>query len=430
MTESAIEVLTTLPSIDGWTVVPEKGKLVYWWESPTNRELRVYDLDADETETIPLEDLDVDLDTWKDVSWHDGLGRLVVPTRQTSHLLSFDGHVEPLVEIDHHFVVHGIAPDGELVLYVDYEDEWTLRLYNRETGDAWHVSDDPQQGGHAGFSPDGKRLAYRRNSSNEFGEGTPVLATHEGDTIREFTVGDPTRRTQLEGWHPDGERLFVTDRSEDTYRAGLYDLDNDDVTWFGPTTYIERGVTTPEDGKRVLVRRVRDDAKVTFLYDLKEPDAGQELEMPLGNTTGSSFISEREVVLQHSTPTQPQRLLRYNLETDDRETLIDTGTDGINSLRVAEMEHVTYRSFDETSINALLYESDAQSSQGIVHVHGGPTTFADRSFNPAIQFLVQQGYTVLQPNYRGSTDQGRPFEKALKGELGRGEVDDVAAGAR
>lgn len=430
MSTNALDALTSLPSISGWTVIADRSILVYWWEPPGNRELRVLDLDTHDTSSIPLDDLEIDLDTWKGLSWHEGLQRLVVPTRKTNHMLDFDGSVEPLVDVDHHFVVHGIAPDGDRVLYVDYEGDWTLRLHDRTTGESWHVSDDPEQGGHAGFDPDGEQIAFRRNSSNEFGQGTIVLADHDGETIREFNVADPDSRTLLECWHPDGDRLFVSDRSKDTYRVGSYDVDAEQVTWFGPTDDIERGVSIDRDGRRTLVARQRDDAQVQVLYELDAPRSGRELDVPTGWTSGGAFLSDQEVILQRSTPTRPTRLLRYDLETDEAVTLVDTATDAIDSLTLSEAEFVQYDSADGTQVNALLYDSGARPSAAVVHVHGGPTTFANRSFDPAVQYLTTRGYTVLRPNYRGSTDQGRTYERSIRGELGRGEVDDVAAGAR
>ncbi|HEV7525170.1 MAG TPA: alpha/beta fold hydrolase, partial [Acidimicrobiia bacterium] len=47
-------------------------------------------------------------------------------------------------------------------------------------------------------------------------------------------------------------------------------------------------------------------------------------------------------------------------------------------------------------------------------------------WNPRVQWLVQQGYAVLQPNYRGSSGYGVEYRNALDGRWGELDVADVA----
>ena len=59
----------------------------------------------------------------------------------------------------------------------------------------------------------------------------------------------------------------------------------------------------------------------------------------------------------------------------------------------------------------------------LVKAHGGPTSCAKASFNPAIQFWTSRGFGVLDVDYRGSTGHGRAFRKALQvwgGAVGSG----------
>jgi dipeptidyl aminopeptidase/acylaminoacyl peptidase len=66
----------------------------------------------------------------------------------------------------------------------------------------------------------------------------------------------------------------------------------------------------------------------------------------------------------------------------------------------------------------------------VVNVHGGPTGQALADWNPRVQWLLQQGYAVLQPNYRGSSGYGAAYRNALDGRWGDLDVVDVAAGIR
>jgi dipeptidyl aminopeptidase/acylaminoacyl peptidase len=64
-----------------------------------------------------------------------------------------------------------------------------------------------------------------------------------------------------------------------------------------------------------------------------------------------------------------------------------------------------------------------------VKVHGGPPSQSTQGFDIYTQFLVSQGYTVLEPNYRGSTGSGREFKNAINGDWGGMEQVDVRRGA-
>jgi len=65
----------------------------------------------------------------------------------------------------------------------------------------------------------------------------------------------------------------------------------------------------------------------------------------------------------------------------------------------------------------------------LVKAHGGPTSCARVSLNPAIQFWTSRGFAVLDVDYRGSTGYGREYRDRLKGNWGVVDIEDVCAGA-
>jgi dipeptidyl aminopeptidase/acylaminoacyl peptidase len=88
-----------------------------------------------------------------------------------------------------------------------------------------------------------------------------------------------------------------------------------------------------------------------------------------------------------------------------------------------------WRSTDGTEISGWLYEPDVPSKGLIAHIHGGPTWHSEDWVNGTIQFLVGAGFTVLDPNYRGSTGYGRAFREAIKQDgWGGREQDDIRTG--
>src|SRR4029077_13580773 len=69
------------------------------------------------------------------------------------------------------------------------------------------------------------------------------------------------------------------------------------------------------------------------------------------------------------------------------------------------------------------------TNAAIVSIHGGPTDQALNSFNKGIQYLVNQGFFVIVPNYRGSTGYGKEFEDANRFDMGGGDLEDVVSAA-
>lgn len=89
---------------------------------------------------------------------------------------------------------------------------------------------------------------------------------------------------------------------------------------------------------------------------------------------------------------------------------------------------------DGRAVQGWLYTPEGPSKGFICYVHGGPTFgglggHSEDWVNPRIGFWVQAGYTVLDPNYRGSTGFGHDWREAVKKDgWGGSEQGDIRAG--
>jgi dipeptidyl aminopeptidase/acylaminoacyl peptidase len=106
----------------------------------------------------------------------------------------------------------------------------------------------------------------------------------------------------------------------------------------------------------------------------------------------------------------------------------DLEPDHLRSVK-PELVHWQSGSFN---IEGLLYLPESANASAkvplIVDVHGGPFgAFEDRN-DPFVAFLVGQGWAVLRPNPRGSSNYGVKFAAANKNDLGGGDYQDVMAG--
>ena len=89
---------------------------------------------------------------------------------------------------------------------------------------------------------------------------------------------------------------------------------------------------------------------------------------------------------------------------------------GVRAEDMVEPFLVHYPSRDgKWTISAFVYVPYNMARNGqnaaIVYVHGGPTSQTVNSFNRIMQHMVNQGYMVIAPNYRGSTGYGKEFSR-------------------
>ena len=64
----------------------------------------------------------------------------------------------------------------------------------------------------------------------------------------------------------------------------------------------------------------------------------------------------------------------------------------------------------------------------ILNPHGGPSSAVIESFNTTNQFFAGNGFMILQPNFRGSTNYGQEFVNANLGQWGIRDYDDCMTG--
>jgi dipeptidyl aminopeptidase/acylaminoacyl peptidase len=106
--------------------------------------------------------------------------------------------------------------------------------------------------------------------------------------------------------------------------------------------------------------------------------------------------------------------------------------DSLKAARLHPAEFFQYASFDGTMIEAALYRSpgaaEARPGPLVVLVHGGPAGAWRNRFDGLTQLLVARGYTVMEPNIRGSVGYGQKFLASNRADWGGGDFKDVMAG--
>ena len=120
----------------------------------------------------------------------------------------------------------------------------------------------------------------------------------------------------------------------------------------------------------------------------------------------------------------------YDKNTD-KLVEIATVSPWLNESDMASMKPISYPSRDGLKINGYLSLPNGGEDKNlpvVINPHGGPWHRDTWGYNPEVQLLCQQGYAVLQMNFRGSTGYGRAFWEASFKQWGRKMQDDITDG--
>lgn len=311
--------------------------------------------------------------------------RVDVPTGETARLTN-----------DRRYEVYPtFTPDGAHILYVRLNDSWTDHDVIRIDADGGNasvlLSDTDFFDYHYGrsfgtplVSPDGTAFLFRSQRSGWINIWAAPMG---GGAPRQVAAAEADQSDAA--WSPDGAWIAYVENHN-----GTLDL---------------RVVAAVGGDPRVIVA----------------PEAG---------VCGAPSWSQdgRRLAYLYGSPTTPNDLWTVDVADGTRRQLTHSMLGGGAVERLVAPEKVVYESFDGLQIHAYLYRprhAALGQHPGIVWVHGGPTSQYLDTFQPQVQYFVQAGYVVLEPNIRGSSGYGRRFEDLNDLDWGHGDLRDVVAGA-
>jgi len=288
------------------------------------------------------------------------------------------------------------------------------------------------------WSKDGKFIVYTQQQA----KGTDSNIFIAELAIAKSTLLTPHRGEQLYSANdisPDGKRVLITSNAGNGYdNVGMLDTATKKIDWLTQDKWeISAGNFSP-DGKSVTWTANVDGNTDIYLHDLV---SGKTTSLPLPkgvNELGgaeSAFMRDGSRLLYyHNGPNSPKDAWVYNTVDGSSHQVTHSLMAGVPASHMVEPQLVHYPSRDgKWTISALLYvphnmRRDGQNA-AIVYVHGGPTSQTVNLFNRFIQHMVNQGYMVIAPNYRGSTGYGKEFQQANLFDMGGGDLQDVLAAA-
>ncbi|HUY09322.1 MAG TPA: S9 family peptidase [Candidatus Dormibacteraeota bacterium] len=266
-----------------------------------------------------------------------------------------------------------------------------------------------------------------------------LLVDATGGTVRPLTGACERAQHRLPYWLLGAESLVVTTDRDREYTAiarltlatgewkELVATEASDVTgWLSPDTRLLLVVTNDDGASRAAIH---DAATGRLLRALALTGDGWIGGPGLPDPVWSP--DSRFIALSYSAASSPGRILRVDVESGTV-TAVMEGAGLPAGTRLAEPTVHRVPTPDGELIPCYVYRSSdpldpALASSAVLYIHGGPESQSVRGFNPVVQGLAAAGYTVLQPNVRGSTGYGKRWYSADDGPRRLDSVADLAA---
>ena len=233
----------------------------------------------------------------------------------------------------------------------------------------------------------------------------------------------------------DDHSLFViTDKDSEFQRLGRLELATRKLT---PLSAAIRGdvehLDLSRDGRKLAF--VSNESGVSKLH-LIETRSGRELRvppLPLGVITGLKWHANlRDLAFSLSSAKSPNDAYSLDTKTGRVERWTESETGGLNPEKFVEPELVRIKSFDGLEISAFLYQPNAKKFPGprpvLISIHGGPESQTRPGFQARNNYYLNElGVTVLYPNVRGSSGNGKTFLTLDNGFKREDSVKDIGA---
>jgi dipeptidyl aminopeptidase/acylaminoacyl peptidase len=286
------------------------------------------------------------------------------------------------------------------------------------------------------WSKDGKFIFYTQEEAKGTNSNIFLAEVATGKSAL-LTPHDGERLYGANDLSPDGKSLLITSNAKNGFEnVGLLDLGTKRIVWLSDEKWQVSGGFFSPDGKSVTWT-ANVDGNVDLYIHILATSKTSRLPVAEGvNSFGgadSAFSHDGSRLLYyHNGPNAPNDTWVYHLTTGKSMQLTHSLMAGVPATHFVEPFLVHYPSRDgKWTISALLYAPRNMQRNGqnaaIVYIHGGPTAQTLNSFNRFIQHIVNQGYMVIAPNYRGSTGYGKEFQDANLFDMGGGDLQDVLA---
>jgi dienelactone hydrolase len=280
--------------------------------------------------------------------------------------------------------------------------------------------------GFGGDSDSGEeRYLYRSNESEQFRTVQRVIdKDFAGGGIRPIVFLDEPDMAIVSSNH-EGHRAI--------YKANLKTMQIVRKLFQAPAGYDASSAIVNEQDNGILGFTYATDRPRTTFTDPRLKEVTQFLDESFGASNArivSTNDGDTKLVVAMARPNQLDAYYLYDTTTGKMQ-LIGWENTTIKDGLMNPVEAIRYKASDGLEIEAAVTRPRLRAGQGklpvVILTHGGPYGVRDYAiYDQWAQSIAEQGYVVVQPNYRGSGGYGRQFQKeGRKDGFGTRMQDDL-----
>lgn len=317
-------------------------------------------------------------------------------------------------------VAVGLSTDEDYRVYVTLGGEPPREVYRGPVA-AGVGSEWPQGGG--GLSADASLVCIRHSEAGDIDrQALRVLDAGTGEAVGEQV--DREMHLAAVAWSPIDGRLLFTQERGGIERPGVWDPGAGDRTDLrledldGPV--IPAGWTP--DGSRVLAHHDPGAGIQRLIAIEPSSERTEELVAHEGTIYEAAFRPDGRLWYRADSSVAPPSVLEAAGGTV-------VSLPGGPLPPAARSRPISWTNPPGDTIRGFLTTPAGSGPfPTIASIHGGPGWHHTDLWDPARQAFVDEGFAVLETNYRGSTGRGRAFREVLRGNIGFPESEDVVAG--
>jgi dienelactone hydrolase len=255
-------------------------------------------------------------------------------------------------------------------------------------------------------------LAYEAHRLASFGDNREFVPIAAGPGPGEvYVAARPAGR--------DYQAIYLYDTASGQLGEPVFQVDNADaeIAWIDNSRRIVVGCG---EIQRQQCRAL--DAQMQSHFEALRRYFPDVVDISLVDAQGDLWL------LYVSGPTVPGEYAMYE-RSAAHVTILSSPYPALRNAALRPTTIVPFRSRDGTALWGYLTSPPGAGPHALVVMpHGGPEMRDSYSYDFFVQFLASRGYSVFQPNFRGSEGSGRSFVVAGRRQWGRRMQDDITDG--
>lgn len=325
------------------------------------------------------------------------------------------------------------SPSGDFILFATRENNGTaLRLVSSDGSIHRRLTATEENMISWNWSFDGRRILFVTRSENGWSGHVCVCEFESGKSGILWKEDNFEYQRPIAVWVPDGQHILFRSNRSGWSKLWIAPLDKlqeptplTDGEWDDYAFRIE-----PRGHQVVYASREQQPGTGDDLWVVTLDKQRRRLTYHSGVNVPLAVSNDNRVFYWHSSPTEPGDLWVTKLEGDETTRLTRSAPIELER-KLRPPKEVTVSNADGTNVPTLIYfpafYQEGERYPAIVWIRGGPISVA-RDFYPFYNWLANQGFIVVVPNYRGSIGFGIRHMVAVSGDgVGKNDLSDVLA---